>query len=84
VDTVQGPDGTTAPEVDIKQTTSLVRLRSNETVVIGGLIADEKARSVRKVPFLGEIPYLGRLFQGIYTKSRKTELVIFVTPTIVE
>jgi MSHA type pilus biogenesis protein MshL len=84
VDTVSGPDGSTAPEVDIKQTSSLVRLRSNETVVIGGLIADEKAKTVRKVPYLGSIPLLGRLFQGVFTKSRKIELVIFVTPTIVE
>lgn len=84
VDTVEGPDGTTAPEVDIKQTSSLVRLRSNETVVIGGLVATENAKSVRKVPLLGDIPLLGKLFQGVFTKKRKVELVIFVTPTIVE
>jgi MSHA biogenesis protein MshL len=84
VDTVEGPDGTTAPETDIKQTSSLVRVRDNQTVVIGGLIANENAKTVRKVPLLGDIPWLGKLFQGVFTKKRKVELVIFITPTIVE
>ncbi len=83
VDSVSGPDGATAPEVDIKQTSSLVRIRENTTVIIGGLIQNERHKTERRVPILGDIPYLGYPFRGIFKNERRTELVIFITPTIV-
>lgn len=83
VDSVSGPDQSTAPEVDIKQTSSLVRIREGTTVVIGGLIQDERHKTLRKVPILGDIPILGYPFRGIFENKRRTELVIFITPTIV-
>lgn len=83
VDSVAGPDGATAPEVDIKQTSSLVRIRDNTTVIIGGLIQNERHKTERKVPFLGDIPILGYPFRGVFENKRRTELVIFITPTIV-
>jgi MSHA type pilus biogenesis protein MshL len=83
VDTRVGPQDTTAPEVDIKQTSSLVRMRENTTIVLGGLIQNEHYKTLRKVPFLGDIPILGIPFRGIYDDKRRTELVIFITPTIV-
>ena len=84
VGTAQGPDGATAPEVDVKQTSTLVRTRSNSTIILGGLIQREKTKTVRKVPLLGDIPIVGRVFRGVFTADKKTELVIFITPTIVE
>ncbi len=86
VDTVSATTGgsvTTAPEVDIKQTSSLVRIREGTTVVIGGLIQNERYKTTRKVPFIGDIPVLGYMFRGVFEKKRRTELVIFITPTIV-
>ncbi len=83
VDSVAGPDGATAPEVDIKQTSSLVRMRENSTVIIGGLIQNERHKTERKVPLLGDIPVLGYPFRGTFENKRRTELVIFITPTIV-
>jgi type II secretory pathway component GspD/PulD (secretin) len=84
-DTAQSPDNSsTAPVIDIKQTSSLVRTKDGSTVVIGGLIQDEKYRTVRKVPILGDLPIIGRLTTGTYDNKRKTELVIFITPTIVD
>lgn len=83
VDSVAGPDGATAPEVDIKQTSSLVRIRDNTTVIIGGLIQNERHKTERRVPILGDIPILGYPFRGIFENKRRTELVIFITPTIV-
>ena len=74
---------TTAPEVDIKQTSSLVRIREGTTVVIGGLIQNEHYKTRRKVPILGDIPLLGYFFRGVFDNKRRTELVIFITPTIV-
>ncbi|MBM3848475.1 MAG: hypothetical protein FJ405_19600 [Verrucomicrobia bacterium] len=84
VRTATTPDGTTAPEMDLKQSSSLVRLKSGSTVVIGGLIQDENYSTTRKVPLLGDIPLLGRLMTGNYDNRRKTELVIFITPTVVD
>jgi MSHA type pilus biogenesis protein MshL len=85
VDTVSsgGDNPSTAPEVDIKQTSSLVRMRDNTTVVIGGLIQNERNKTQRKVPLLGDIPILGLPFRGVFDNKRRTELVIFITPTIV-
>ena len=85
VDTVSsgGSNPSTAPEVDIKQTSSLVRMRDNTTVIIGGLIQNERTKTERKVPLLGDIPYLGIPFRGVFESKRRTELVIFITPTIV-
>jgi MSHA type pilus biogenesis protein MshL len=85
VDTVSsgGENPSTAPEVDIKQTSSLVRIRDNSTVVIGGLIQNERNKTERKVPVLGDIPFLGAPFRGVFDNKRRTELVIFITPTIV-
>lgn len=78
-----GDTPSTAPEVDIKQTSSLVRIREGTTVVIGGLIQNERHKTERKVPILGDIPILGYPFRGVFENKRRTELVIFITPTIV-
>ncbi len=83
VGTALGPDGSTAPEVDVKQTSTLIRIQNGTTVILGGLIQNEKTKTVRKVPLLGDIPLLGHAFRGRFTTDRKTELVIFITPTIV-
>jgi MSHA type pilus biogenesis protein MshL len=79
------PGGTTtAPELDIKQASTLVRVRSEETIVIGGLIQDTHATTVRKIPLIGDIPGLGLLFRGKFDSKQKRELVIFLTPRIVD
>lgn len=75
---------TTAPVLDIKQASTLIRVRSGSTIVLGGLIHSESARSRRKIPGLGDVPLLGRLFQGEFEARRKKELVIFITPRVVE
>ena len=78
------PQGTaTAPILDIKQSSGLVRLKDGDMVIIRGLIQEESSETERKVPLLGDIPYLGRLFKGTYTAKRKSELVIFIAPKII-
>jgi MSHA type pilus biogenesis protein MshL len=74
---------TTAPVLDIKQASTLVRVKDGATVVMGGLIQNARSRTLRKVPVVGDIPILGKLFQGRYDASQKKELVIFITPRIV-
>ena len=56
--------------------------RSGQTVVIGGLLEDRETGSVSKVPLLGDIPLLGALFRSSGTDTTKTELLIFLTPTV--
>lgn len=72
-----------APILDIKQSSTIVRLRDGETIVMGGLIQSSASKSTRKIPVLGDIPGLGKLFQGKFDARQKKELVIFLTPTIV-
>lgn len=61
-----------------------VIVANGETAVIGGLIKEVETEVVRGVPVLKDIPYLGLLFSSRNTVNKKQELVIFVTPTIVE
>lgn len=79
-----GSGAVTAPDLDTKQASTLVRVRGGTTVVLGGLIQTEKAKSDKKIPFLGDIPWVGKLFTGTLRFNQKKELVIFVTPRIVE
>jgi type II secretory pathway component GspD/PulD (secretin) len=79
------PDGlSNAPILDIKQTSTLVRMYDGETIVVGGLIQEAVSHTERSVPILGSIPVLGRLFSATYDKDVRRELVIFLTPRIIE
>jgi MSHA biogenesis protein MshL len=80
VSTEQSENGSTAPVVDVKQSSALVRLRDQSTVRISGLLQRKKRTITRKVPLLGEIPLLKYLFQWTYTKENQRELIIFITP----
>ncbi|MEM7284005.1 MAG: secretin N-terminal domain-containing protein [Pseudomonadota bacterium] len=80
----QGNVQSTAPNLDISQASSLVRSRSGDTVVIGGLIQEQQIESVRSVPGLGRIPGVGELFKGRYKNWQKKELLMFVTPRIID
>jgi pilus assembly protein CpaC len=60
-----------------------VNLREHETLVIAGLLSEETSRSVDRFPALGDLPVLGRLFRSRMFRDRQTELVVFVTPRLV-
>ena len=55
---------------------------NGETVVLGGVFQTEDIESVSKVPFFGDIPYLGNFFKNTSYESTKTETLIFITPRI--
>ena len=74
---------TNAPVIDIRQASSIVRVRDGATVVMGGLVQNSTSTTTRKVPFLGSIPILGKVFSGKYDTSERTELIFFVTPHVV-
>jgi len=73
-----------APILNVKETGTVVKVRSNELVVIGGLIGDVKGVEERKVPGLGDIPLLGYLFKSRRVFREKRELIIFLRPRVVE
>jgi type IV pilus secretin PilQ/predicted competence protein len=70
------------PIISTRQATTTVRLKDGNSVVIGGLLSEEKTTTRTKVPLLGEIPGLGLLFQHNTITSSKKDLVIEVTPRI--
>ena len=82
-DVITSQFGSTAPVLDIKQTSTLVRARSGEMIVVGGLIQDVKIKRTRKVPFLGSIPLLGRIFSSRSDSTQRSELVVFLVPKII-
>lgn len=61
-----------------------VRIKDNETLLIGGLVQDEDVKSTAKIPFLGDIPLLGVLFRSTSTTKEKKELIILLTPRIIK
>ena len=66
-----------------RQAITLVRVKNGQTLVLGGLLRSVENKVVRKVPFLGYIPLIGWLFTSDLNSRRNTDLVIFITPTIV-
>jgi len=79
------PDGLqTAPRMDIKALSTLARLRPNQAVMIGGLIYDETSQQTQKVPGLGSLPVVGRLFSTAGGSHTRSELVIFLSAELVE
>ena len=62
---------------------TVVMVEDTEIIVLGGLISDDVQESERKVPLLGDIPLLGRLFKSTTTSRSKKNLVVFLKPTIV-
>jgi MSHA type pilus biogenesis protein MshL len=79
-----GATGATAPDLNTKQASTIVRVRDGNTIVIGGLIQTQTSKNLKKIPLLSDIPWIGPvLFTGTFNNKQKNELVIFVTPRIV-
>ncbi|MBP6681687.1 MAG: type IV pilus secretin PilQ [Halioglobus sp.] len=70
------------PSIDTTQLNTQVLVGNGETVVLGGVFKTEDIESVEKVPFFGDLPYIGAFFRNESTTSKKTETLIFITPRI--
>ncbi len=81
---VTGSTGFTAPRITTREADTQVVIKSGETLVLGGLVKDQKTDTINKVPILGDIPLLGLLFRHKKTEVDKIELLVFITPRIVE
>ncbi|MDI9246746.1 type IV pilus secretin PilQ [Marinobacter sp. CHS3-4] len=72
------------PAINTNQVTTQVLVGNGETVVLGGIFQSEVATTTTKTPFLGDIPYLGRLFKRTEHIDERSELLIFITPKIIK
>ncbi|MYL27671.1 MULTISPECIES: type IV pilus secretin PilQ family protein [Halomonadaceae] len=72
------------PSINTRSVQTQVLVGDGETVVLGGIYESEVSKNVVKTPFLGDIPYLGALFRQTSEVDTRTELLIFVTPRIME
>jgi type IV pilus assembly protein PilQ len=79
-----GALGAEIPSIDTRELNTTVLVANGDTVVLGGIFQDETKSNEDKVPWLGDIPGLGYLFRKRSNSTKKRELLIFVTPTIVE
>jgi general secretion pathway protein D len=85
---VQAPSQTvaevTSPTINQRQINSTVAIASGETVALGGLIQDERERSRSGIPLLSDIPVVGALFRTDSNTMRRTELLVLITPSVVD
>lgn len=79
---VQTP--TVLPRFTVRQVITTVNIWDNQTIVLGGLISSTVQSTKDKIPVLGDLPLLGRLFQSQSKITKKKNLMIFVTATIVD
>ena len=72
-----------APPINKTSISTSIMVNDAETIVLGGLFTDKDTNSSSRVPVLHKIPFLGRLFRTSNSEDAKTEILIFVTPRIV-
>jgi len=72
------------PPIKLNKAETAIALSSGQTMAIGGLLSNQTSRDVTKVPFLSDIPILGKLFTSTSYSRGETELIILITPTIVD
>lgn len=80
----QSIGNTEAPIVNQREAQSTVSVKDGETVILGGIIQKQVTATVNKVPLLGDIPILGQLFRSTSKDTTRTELLVFMTPHVVQ
>jgi type IV pilus assembly protein PilQ len=80
----RGTDTQAGPSIDTKHVKTSVLVENGGTVVIGGIYTQEDTSQVNKIPFFGDLPYVGPLFRNYYRQDNKTELLVFLTPRVLD
>jgi len=80
---LQGYTTFNAPIVNQREANTTVTVKDGETVVLGGMIQNQVTATTNKIPLLGDIPILGSLFKSKNKTQTKTELLVFLTPTVI-
>ncbi len=77
-------NGTSIPALVSRKAEAVIHISSGGTMVIGGLLSSDESRQVSKFPFLGDLPIIGSFFRSTSTSKERKELVIMITPTLVD
>lgn len=80
---VIGPQSSLAYQIGTRSTATSLRLKDGETQILAGLISDEERTSASRLPGLGDLPIVGKLFSSERGSNNKTEIVLLITPRIV-
>jgi len=72
------------PVINSRREKVIIRANLGETVVIGGLISSEELETIRKIPFLSDIPIFGKLFKFTHSESTKTQIIILITAHLLD
>lgn len=83
VSTVKTNNGSQAYQIGTRNFNSALRLKDGETQILGGLISDEDRSSASRIPLVGDLPVLGRLFGSQSDNRHKTEIVLSITPHLI-
>lgn len=75
--------GFTVPGLDIRRVRTEVELQDGQSFAIGGLLDNRETQTLSKIPFIGDVPVLGKFFQSIDKRKSNTELIVIVTPEVV-
>jgi MSHA biogenesis protein MshL len=75
--------GSFIPEIQVREMESVLEVGSGHTVVLGGLMQDTVQKDTQGVPVLSKLPYIGKIFESNNDKTTKSELVIFLRPTVI-
>jgi pilus assembly protein CpaC len=75
--------GFTVPGLTVRRVKTDVELREGQSFAIGGLLDNRETETFNKIPFIGDVPVLGKLFQSIQRTKTNTELIVIVTPEVV-
>jgi len=84
VNSLEGLSSAGVPQISTRDTQTLVHLKNDQTLVIGGLIQDTYQKQTSTIPILGDLPLIGRIFRSDSINSTRNELVIMVTPHILK
>ena len=74
--------GTVAPTILKREAKSSVAVQDRSTIMLGGLIKENKTKTETKIPFLGDIPFFGTIFKGQTNNKQRNELIIFIRPSV--
>lgn len=72
-----------APQISERSAETTIRVKSGETILLGGLLKEEEIKNIKQIPILAKIPLLGELFKSRSLEKSQSEIVVAITPTIV-
>jgi type II secretory pathway component GspD/PulD (secretin) len=75
-------NGASYPQISTREAQTTLRVKSGESIVLGGLVRDEEIKNVQKVPFLADLPILGEFFRRTRNQKTSSQIIITITPIV--